>query len=748
MATWDFCDISVPSEANDSSRAIGLHERNSILDACESQCDGSNDENACFTPHSTWRAYSSMFYRLQRRQRLGNENWIAIRQFELENEKDYEMWQLTNDEYKQCYEDFVTDNKMVPWVALVLKSTALNRTQSQRNNPKDYNYYMMQLAAALPCIEHQEVLGIVENTTDGVAHVHLMVQTAQRSDNFRRRFVVDLECNSIYNWQTVKVEKVKSLGGLLRYIMKGPILVFGSRSEHLKAQLGILLNDDLQYQRPDDGPLGGRPHKDVMKLIALMEKHEVYTKQDLFCAARIDMLPLMHKGNLNQMIENAALYINTKADPKQLYDRFREKDMAGWETVIDILRYQNLDVLQFCTDFYHWFFHIDNKRNTFVLHGPSNTGKSTFIRPLCSLLKYGEIAQAGEFMFMPCLNKEIVLWEEPLISPDYADKCKLLFEGAVQMINVKHNPQRKLHRVPVFITTNHTLWGKCNKDEVPFKNRIYLYEFNYVHSVHRTDSSTALANSIGSAVNTTELRDSSPYIWTGRSSSSHSQTTGEVRSDQPSSLLRLSTTDTTNSTKCTTIPNVNDSVNLQRLNDNVRTGCSSSKNQHSADTTGLAISYQPTINSNTANGFGTTAESNTSYLNRCSTIDGPFGTHSNRSNDPASSIQSSILTSDTSGVYGSGGHTGSRTITSGSPSDRRLCGTYAQSNTVAPTFGRENSVLLEQIKDYTERPLDRETRLLEPTAKHWEAFISLLIQLHSDAGSNANASALYQQQYE
>lgn len=81
-------------------------------------------------------------------------------------------------------------------------------------------------------------------------------------------------------------------------------------------------------------------------------------------------------------------------------------------------------------------------------------------------------------MFQNCINKELLIWEEPLIGPDYVEMCKRVFEGMTTQVPVKFKPAQTLYRTPLLITTNKSLWYYCSGDEAALSNRLVQYTFS------------------------------------------------------------------------------------------------------------------------------------------------------------------------------------------------------------------------------------------------------------------------------
>lgn len=117
------------------------------------------------------------------------------------------------------------------------------------------------------------------------------------------------------------------------------------------------------------------------------------------------------------------------------------------------------------------------KRNLLVLKGCPNSGKSTIVRTLLELYPtYGEIVNSSAFMYQDLLYKPVGIWEEPIISDQQSEKCKLLFEGKDTVIDIKFKPPTILKRTPILITTNHDLWHwDINAKHAFLKRGLYYY---------------------------------------------------------------------------------------------------------------------------------------------------------------------------------------------------------------------------------------------------------------------------------
>ena len=111
------------------------------------------------------------------------------------------------------------------------------------------------------------------------------------------------------------------------------------------------------------------------------------------------------------------------------------------------------------------------------MYGPSNTGKSCFLAGLGKCCPGGEIVNGNSFQFEGLIDMYWGRWEEPLCPPEMAEKFKQIAEGMETAIPVKFKRPYMLPRIPIFITTNSMIWEWCPNQKVPFKNRMWFFEF-------------------------------------------------------------------------------------------------------------------------------------------------------------------------------------------------------------------------------------------------------------------------------
>ena len=90
----------------------------------------------------------------------------------------------------------------------------------------------------------------------------------------------------------------------------------------------------------------------------------------------------------------------------------------------------------------------------------------------------------GPFMYQNLLDKSVCIDEETDIVPQNEQTRKLIMEGATIEVPVKNQDNAKLHRIPMFISTNHSL-GKwiSPMGYAAILNRMYLFKIDAVIGV-------------------------------------------------------------------------------------------------------------------------------------------------------------------------------------------------------------------------------------------------------------------------
>ena len=141
-----------------------------------------------------------------------------------------------------------------------------------------------------------------------------------------------------------------------------------------------------------------------------------------------------------------------------------------------------LDFDEVCYTVYAIMDRIYTKVNTMLVMGPSNAGKSMFFKnTLCPLTPFnaqvGSVGNSGQFLWQMCPGARAIYIEECRMAPEHIETAKLIFGGEDAMIDVKCQPQARLARTPVFISSNSYPWLQAPSphDKQALINRMVIY---------------------------------------------------------------------------------------------------------------------------------------------------------------------------------------------------------------------------------------------------------------------------------
>jgi len=174
----------------------------------------------------------------------------------------------------------------------------------------------------------------------------------------------------------------------------------------------------------------------------------------------------------DQMIVDYQKFRFTRIQLPEFYEpRLSKRLFERW------LREQGFDKMEFLEDLYNVLHKKKPKKNTFVLQGAPNAGKSWILRSLVPLFMFFGEVRAGDsynFMWQDCLDSAPLFIEEIMVTDKIVEQCKLIFEGADTYVHVKMKGDALLSRTPVLITCNSPIWKWCMQEKEALKVRMYV----------------------------------------------------------------------------------------------------------------------------------------------------------------------------------------------------------------------------------------------------------------------------------
>lgn len=358
------------------------------------------------------------------------------------------------------------------------------------NDPRPYCFLLSQTPSV------KKWLLCAEDDSNKQTHVHLLALTPQRSDAFKRTLeriwpnicldaMSDIE-EPDPTLEIVKCAKCHKPSSLLAYMTKDPLWIAADTQETLIIFQSIYAHDwgerfrakqELEKLKKAD-PNTANMHTITAEITDVILNHNCKSVEDCMRAAPDIIAKHLHRAGLATIIQNCIAWVTSTGGGWSMAS-IAAKYPPHPDYIHRILLHQGIPPTDFDPIFYKWINKQDLKKNTIVLWGPSNTGKSAFISGLKMCLNWGEIVNSNTFAFEGLINTQIGIWEEPLISPELAEKAKQIFEGMETSIPVKYRKPTKLMRTPIIITTNHAPWRFCTKEEEMFRNRMHMFTWQY-----------------------------------------------------------------------------------------------------------------------------------------------------------------------------------------------------------------------------------------------------------------------------
>lgn len=166
---------------------------------------------------------------------------------------------------------------------------------------------------------------------------------------------------------------------------------------------------------------------------------------------------------------------------------FEEKDayIPVEESVIwleKMLEYNNIPIASFVNDVHTVMNKRLPKKNSLLLLGKPNSGKTMICDSVVSSVVYSEVVSTfngmSSFEFQPFLAKRAVLMNEPKITDKTVEMLKNILEGQTVSIDVKFKSGQTLTRTPIFIASNENLTFYTSARESnlkAFKARCFEY---------------------------------------------------------------------------------------------------------------------------------------------------------------------------------------------------------------------------------------------------------------------------------
>lgn len=350
----------------------------------------------------------------------------------------------------------------------------------------DYRLYAL-LVNNMVCNTAWIIVG--ENNKDGIFHVHVIARTHVRTDSWRRTAeavwkTIKDHPEVLRQWGGITLDCLKSQRAhktcaLLQYMMKDPIWIVSNSDPLLQMAYDI---DKWELAARFKAPIDEKPDVDranpmVAEILQCIMENNCKSLEDVIKHNPDCVIKYLHRPGFQSIVSNCLIFAKCTAGTWNIknYAKYNPDPSS----IHGCLIHQGILPSTFDPVFNQWINKLHGKKNTIVLLGPSNTGKSSFIAGLGKCCPRGEIVNGPTFNFEGLVDQYWGSWEEPLIPPEVVEKFKQVSEGMQCAIPIKFKKPYNLPRTPIFITTNQVPWYWCSNSEGPLRNRMWIFNFDH-----------------------------------------------------------------------------------------------------------------------------------------------------------------------------------------------------------------------------------------------------------------------------
>lgn len=319
---------------------------------------------------------------------------------------------------------------------------------------------------------------ILETDELKTIHLHYVLANNQRADNCTRTLNKNIPITAT-EIRKITCQKIKNFKAILQYLTKDPKIVFTNDQTLLKI-FTYLQNTPINDAKTIIQKV--TKLKDFTHILThLIPQYNIKNYQEAQQKFPELFEKFLHIPQINTIFQNTYEFLQNKhkhENIKTYMQNLKTCKNTNSNHIKHILNEQNIDIKLFTETVYKIITKQNGKKNTLVLEGIPNSGKSTIARSILEMFpSYGEIVNNSNFMFQDLIEKEIGIWEEPIINETNVEKCKLILEGAKTAIDIKFKQPTTINQIPIIITTNHTLWHWTITNKQAIIQRCTFFEF-------------------------------------------------------------------------------------------------------------------------------------------------------------------------------------------------------------------------------------------------------------------------------
>ncbi len=253
-------------------------------------------------------------------------------------------------------------------------------------------------------------------------------------------------------------------------------------------------------------PSGPKKSKTDTRIEGIVELFGRYNTQDFKALFRLVVVNKDEQGinicrdvnraqNMNKILESAmreyTLMTVGNQNPLKVMELYAQSDWVPTDSYMGIFQTLNLlnawaeesnnTAIDFVLDVYTILNTMLPKANCLLLEGASNAGKTFWVECILRPIQdhVGQIlANEEKFRWGYLEGKAVARCEEfGFLSQATVDDFKQIAGGQTFQANVKNKSPVMVDRIPMIVTTNHTIWAQVLSEKDAIRNRCIRWEF-------------------------------------------------------------------------------------------------------------------------------------------------------------------------------------------------------------------------------------------------------------------------------
>jgi hypothetical protein len=332
-----------------------------------------------------------------------------------------------------------------------------------------------------------------------VPHYHGLVRATGNDFGFERAWI---RLRDQFRQKNIwfKATKVYSLPAVAAYLqMPGKTTVLNNLKGTTKEVWDAVSQDDIerQIEKKKEKHFDKKEDSDVInRLREYIIKTGLFTESEMLseCHNDRDFEKLYKMRTFTQSFDKAKNLAAQRILDEPLTGLFHLCEQREWPRdtfytvdasvaiVSMIMEANKIPMAQFVQDSVDLMDRKRPKVNCLWFHGKTNAGKSYLARSFerLAILFHSVPPGSNRFMFQDCVNKRLIVLNEPYLDESSVEAVKEVLEGNGCYVPVKQKADQWLRATPVIITSNTVLWQFNSQARQPLLSRCFKGYMNMV----------------------------------------------------------------------------------------------------------------------------------------------------------------------------------------------------------------------------------------------------------------------------